>query len=216
MINLDEVRSRALPSPDRGTDAPAPGSPTADPVRASWLLCLLVAIDLAGALAVWEPVIAGGRGGPWLARLAPAAPLAITISLVVSLVNRAQRLYLARVCTVRSAEMSGLTRTSVVAGAAAVWLSGPLHQSVDVVAAVIGGAATLAVLIALRTGYARWLRSARANGRFTRAVCVLGTSDEAHDLVQLFAEQPELGYRVVGVIGDQHEWASRASDVPVI
>ncbi len=44
---------------------------------------------------------------------------------------------------------------------------------------------------------------------------MLGTNDEAVALVELLANQPELGYRVVGVIGDRDEWMATPT-LPVV
>jgi exopolysaccharide biosynthesis polyprenyl glycosylphosphotransferase len=181
------------------------------------LLPLLVATDAVGALAVWEIVVVSGHvGDSWVARLAPSAPLALTLTIIAIITNRVQKLYLARACSVRSAEITGLARTSFVCAIAALGLSRPLGQSVPTSTAIVGAVVALVTAAALRGVYSRWLRNARLSGRFTREVCVIGTNEEANDLVHLFDEQPELGYRVVGVIGSRREWVRRDSEVPVI
>jgi hypothetical protein len=47
-----------------------------------------------------------------------------------------------------------------------------------------------------------WLTTARRNGSFVRDVLVVGTNAEAAELVNLFADHNELGFRVAGVLGD--------------
>jgi exopolysaccharide biosynthesis polyprenyl glycosylphosphotransferase len=45
---------------------------------------------------------------------------------------------------------------------------------------------------------------------------VIGSDDEAEDLVHLLADHPELGYRVTAVVGEPAEWEGRASSVPFV
>jgi exopolysaccharide biosynthesis polyprenyl glycosylphosphotransferase len=54
------------------------------------------------------------------------------------------------------------------------------------------------------------------DGRFTRSVMLVGTGDEAYELHKMLADEPELGYRVVGVVGRAHEVAERHFSVPYL
>jgi exopolysaccharide biosynthesis polyprenyl glycosylphosphotransferase len=64
--------------------------------------------------------------------------------------------------------------------------------------------------------YASWLRLARSKGHFVRPICVVGTNDEAEELVHLLRDHPELGYQVRAVIGDPQEWAARIAETPAL
>ena len=62
-----------------------------------------------------------------------------------------------------------------------------------------------------------------ATGRYVRDVLVIGTNAEAADLVSLFSDHTELGFRVAGVLGDRDEaivhdlgklWSGSPADAP--
>jgi exopolysaccharide biosynthesis polyprenyl glycosylphosphotransferase len=177
---------------------------------------LLIGIDFAGALAIWTAVLVGGGHGAWPVRLGRSVLLALALALATVGLNAVQRLYLARVCAVRSVEVGGLARTGVVCGVAAAWLGGIFHDAPAPPDAVTAALGTFLALAMLRGVYAAWLRACRARDRFVRRVCILGTNDEAAALVELLETQPELGYRVVGVIGDREEWQPSHLGVPVV
>jgi exopolysaccharide biosynthesis polyprenyl glycosylphosphotransferase len=160
--------------------------------------------------------LVGGGGGLSAARLGRSAVLALALATLTSTLNAVQRLYRARVCAVRSVEIGGLARTAIVCGVTAAWLGGMLHDAPYPPDAVAGALGTFLALVMLRGVYAAWLRGCRARHKFVRKVCVLGTNDEASALVELLDTQPELGYRVVGVIGDPDEWQLVHLDVAVI
>jgi exopolysaccharide biosynthesis polyprenyl glycosylphosphotransferase len=181
-----------------------------------WLRWLLIAIDFAGALAAWGVVLFAGGPDTWTVRLSRSAPLALSLALATVAINGVQRLYLARVCAVRSVETGRLARTCLVCGVAAAWIGGVLRDRPTPAEAVVGALGSFTILAALRGVYAAWLRGCRARDRFVRKVCVLGTNNEAAALVELLESQPELGYRVVGVIGERDEWQPTHLGVPVV
>jgi exopolysaccharide biosynthesis polyprenyl glycosylphosphotransferase len=45
---------------------------------------------------------------------------------------------------------------------------------------------------------------------------VIGSDDEAEELVHLLGDHPELGYRLTAVVGDPAEWGSRVPTVPFV
>jgi exopolysaccharide biosynthesis polyprenyl glycosylphosphotransferase len=181
--------------------------------RLRWLL---IGGDFAGAFATWLCVVVAGGTGGVPTRLARAVPLALALGLLILALNGAQRLYLARVCAIRSVEMGRLARTCILSGIAASGLGRVMHYAPSPTEAAVGAVATFSIVALLRGAYAGWLRGCRARGRFVRKICILGTNEEAIALVDLLETQPELGYRVVGVIGDRHEWMTTISDVPVV
>ena len=52
-----------------------------------------------------------------------------------------------------------------------------------------------------RALYTTWLKWARAQGRYCRPVLIVGSNEQAHELYRLLDNHPEIGFRVVGVVG---------------
>ncbi|MEQ1788519.1 MAG: hypothetical protein ABL966_15810, partial [Acidimicrobiales bacterium] len=120
-----------------------------------------------------------------------------------------QRLYLARVATMRTVEQAGLARACAVLMAAAVTVD--LLRDVDVHPGRIaaGGALTFVCLSAARTSYRGWLKAARRSGRFTRPVLIVGIDEQTAEVCAVMTDHPELGFEPVGVLG-AHEDAQAA------
>jgi exopolysaccharide biosynthesis polyprenyl glycosylphosphotransferase len=173
-------------------------------------------VDLSGAFLTWTCVLLAGGHGSWLARIADAAPLAGGVALLVVVLNGAQRLYLARVCAIRSVEVGHLARTCIASAVGAIWFGDVLGHRPSSAEVSVAALSALLVITGFRGVYAGWLRSCRAQGRFARQVCVLGSNDEAFALVELLETQPELGYRVVAVIGDVPDCSSGRLGVPAV
>ena len=88
--------------------------------------------------------------------------------------------------------------------------SGGLAGSVSVAPAApaVEGALGAAVLmIVLRWRFRRWLKSKRADGYFLQTVVLVGTNEDAAAMWQMLSDEPELGYRVGGVVGKQAQVA---------
>jgi exopolysaccharide biosynthesis polyprenyl glycosylphosphotransferase len=68
---------------------------------------------------------------------------------------------------------------------------------------ILVSAACIFLLLNVERGiFAIWVRTHRAQGRYARPVVIIGSNDEARELNHLLSTEPELGYQVVGVIGD--------------
>jgi exopolysaccharide biosynthesis polyprenyl glycosylphosphotransferase len=109
-------------------------------------------------------------------------------------------LYLSRVSAVRSVEVARVMGSCLVgAGAYALaqWLAGSLSPLNPVFGAVL---ATTLILL-LRWRFARWLKAKRLTGQYLRPVILVGTNQDASALWSMLNEEPELGYRIVAVIG---------------
>jgi exopolysaccharide biosynthesis polyprenyl glycosylphosphotransferase len=130
------------------------------------------------------------------------------------LVLAAQKLYRAHVCQIRAVEVAGVARAAVLCAGAAVAVYQATGAGPNITASVLGATCAFLAITGLRGAYAGQLRARRARGELNRPVCILGVNDEAEGLVNLFQDQPELGYRVVGVLGDPAEWAARG--IPVV
>lgn len=141
-----------------------------------------------------------------------AAASALTIATLLALGS--QRLYLSRVCSIRSVEIAGLARATATVGVLALLLPRFLPLDVALPSAALGAALAFVLLNVVRSGYRHWLQRARRAGRFVRRVVIVGTNAEGYDLVRLLGHHPELGYRVTGVVGDASDYERLGFDVP--
>ncbi len=118
-----------------------------------------------------------------------------------------QRLYLARVCAVRSVELALLGRVafrSGLVGGIAMW---QIEGRIQIAATLVGMTLTFLALAILRSAYRSILMRERREGRFLRPVVVVGTDEIGIELVEHIGRNPAFGYRVVGVLGDAEQYA---------
>ena len=177
---------------------------------------LLIGLDFCASFLAWVAVLAFAGHHAWHARFTGTIPAAAALSLVTIVLLAAHRLYRARVCAVRSVELSGIARSAALCAGAALWLTHVEHAGPSLVILTVGAACSAIALMCSRVGYSNWLRTCRVRGLFCRPVCVLGTNEEARMLVDLVQGQPELGYRVVAVLGDTTEWELRGRRIPAV
>src|SRR4051794_36834632 len=171
------------------------------------LRAILVAADGAAIALAWTLTLVPWpySGRPEIVSLGAAGALTV-IGLWILHING---LYLARNATMRTMEMARIGRSVLTLGVVA-WAGSRLlhvrlgsgHLNGEV---TVGTLATLAFLLVSRSTYRAWLTTARRNGSFVRDVLVVGTNGEAAELVNLFADHNELGFRVAGVLGDRDE-----------
>lgn len=180
-----------------------------------YLRGVLVTTDGVVACVTWLVVLMSVKAGDSEWAVTRALPFSVSMAALTVALISSQRLYQARVCALRSAEVSRLSRVAVIVGLTAFAL-GRYHHILSPWVVAISAAATFLALVGARSVYAGWLRLARFNGYFARHVCVVGTNDEAEDLVNLLGDHPELGYRVTAVIGDPEQWGARVPDLPAI
>jgi exopolysaccharide biosynthesis polyprenyl glycosylphosphotransferase len=204
---------------DEITDAPNLVSEVKEAPKGSrrlrWLLVFhdLLALSLAWPLATFltggqqtEGFFSRSRGG--------FLPIVVTITWALIASNK---LYRSRVCSVRSVETAALIRACVLAGVAA-FLVAPRVQADDLRlrTLVVGQFFAFMFVLLGRTTYRSLLRRARRDGRFVRPVVLIGTGDEAYELLRLMVDEPELGYSVVGLIGDPDGNDGRSFSVPYL
>lgn len=185
--------------------APAGGSrPSGIPLRR-----LLVAFDVTSfvagwSLAVWLPWAALGRAegagtrGPVLVMVAVGSGLAAMA---------AQRLYRARVCSVRAVEIARSGRAALASAAIVLILSESAGWELPMRRAAFGAAVSFLLVSTLRGVYSCMLRERRARGLHARPIVLVGTNDESRELAELVETHPEFGYLVVGIVGDEREYA---------
>jgi len=181
---------------------------TAPVPRRSRLRLALVALDAVAAMGAWSAALAtvGGfatEGGGHRTPVLLSTALLLTLVTISTLAS--QRLYLARVCAIRSVEIVRLGRTAAAAGVAALVLPRVLPIEIGTTTVAAGTAATFLLLLLVRGLYRHYLQMGRRNGRYLRSMVIVGSNEEAYDLYKLLKDHPELGFRAVGIVGDRED-----------
>jgi exopolysaccharide biosynthesis polyprenyl glycosylphosphotransferase len=161
----------------------------------------LVALDAVAVAVAWLAglVAADGRGfadGPVLVSVG-------VVTVVTLLAAASQRLYLARVSSVRAYEVVRLGRIAFVSVVAALVVSALQVHDPQPAGFVVGGLLTFALLTVFRGRFRHWLEVRRERGGFVRPVLVVASGEDATNLVTLLHDHPEMGFRPCGVVGDR-------------
>jgi exopolysaccharide biosynthesis polyprenyl glycosylphosphotransferase len=177
---------------------------------------ILVFLDAASVAVAWTValLVPDGLDRPGMVRF-PNMAVAILLATAASVILIAsQRLYLARVCSVRAVETVRLGRAAALT--ALLLQAGERRLGIHVswMEVVSGAVLSFALLGACRDAYRAWLKAHRRAGRHSRQMVVIGANEEAYDLYQLVGQHPELGFRVCGIIGNPSEVTERGYDVP--
>ena len=140
-------------------------------------------------------------------RLRPDHSAAVWLAAAVStlVVLQMAHLYRSWVCAEFARQAGWIIAATAVGGfvlAAAGWLSGDL-RSAPVAPAAEGTVVATVLIIILRWRFGRWLKSKRADGHFLQTVLLVGINEDAAAIWQMLSDEPELGYRVGGVVGKQ-------------
>ena len=161
--------------------------------------------DLAAIALAW--------GLPMLfqSQLRPDQSVAVWLAAAVSTLAVIQRaaLYWSWVCSEFSRQAVRIIGATAVGGlvlAASGWLAGSVAAA-PVAPAALGAIGAAALMIVLRWRYRRWLKSKRADGHFLQTVVLVGTNEDAAAMWQMLSDEPELGYRVGGVVGKEAQEA---------
>jgi exopolysaccharide biosynthesis polyprenyl glycosylphosphotransferase len=138
-------------------------------------------------------------------QLRPDQTGAVWLAAVVStlVVIQMAGLYRSWVCTEFSRQAARIVAATAAGGSALTvsgWLAGSV-SAIPAAPAVEGAACVAALIIVLRWRYFRWLKSKRANGYFQQTVVLVGTNEDAAAIWRMLSDEPELGYRVGGVVG---------------
>jgi len=165
---------------------------------------LLVGLDTAAAAVGWTAasLLTGGLRFQGPAKAAVEAGVLALLTLGTVLALASQRLYLARICTVRAVEIARLWRASIITSVGALLLPRLFPVVLESETALAGLGLTFVLLLSIRGIYRHWLAAGRRNGRFLRQVVVVGTNDEGANLCRLIRDHPEVGCRLAGVVGD--------------
>jgi exopolysaccharide biosynthesis polyprenyl glycosylphosphotransferase len=168
----------------------------------------LFVIDLIGAVFCWA----------WLgyvltdAKTVPGRVLPGIAGAAATLIAmRATGLYRSRLCVRRADELWRIFAANLWGAVAFVIVEWQLAMPGTEFLAC--GAACIALVGASRWQYGRWLRARRARGQYLRDVILVGANDDAAQLRTMLRSEPELGYSVAAVVGNNHDdpaW----SDIP--
>ena len=164
----------------------------------------------------------------FLSRLRPDQSVAVWLAAAVSTLAVIQRagLYRSWVCSEFSRQAARIIVATAVGGVVLTvcgWLAGSV-LAVPAVPAVVGAVGAAALMIVLRWRYRRWLKSERADGQYLQTVVLVGTNEDAAAMWQMLSDEPELGYRVGGVVGREAQEArwqglprrSALADLPLL
>jgi exopolysaccharide biosynthesis polyprenyl glycosylphosphotransferase len=202
-FRLDEALIMTSLSPGEGT-AVADLSPAAG----AWmnrsersLRRQLFAGDLTAVVLAWGPTML------FQSQLRPDRSVAAVLAACIStlIVIKLLSLYQSWVCSEFSRQAARIIMATAVGGCVLVasgWLGGSIH-ALPVAPAIEGAAAAAALMIVLRWRFRRWLKSKRADGYFLQTVVLVGTNEDTTAMWQMLSDEPELGYRVGGVVGKE-------------
>jgi exopolysaccharide biosynthesis polyprenyl glycosylphosphotransferase len=112
-------------------------------------------------------------------------------------------LYRARVCSLRAVECEHVAKGCIVIGLGGIVIQLTVTHRVRTTEIVLASVIALVFVLVLRSGYRTWVTNQRRDGRYLRSVVLVGTGSEGATIAQLLKDHPELGYKIVGVLGDQ-------------
>ena len=177
--------------------------PISVPRGSRFLRSLLVALDATSVLTAWVTTTAIW---PRNNRTLLASGLLIMTLVVVQVgVFNALGLYRARVCSLRVVEYARIARGCLLLAFAALAVAAFERAIVTPGEVARWICATFVLLVITRSGYRAWLTDSRRAGRYQRPILVVGTGHEASQMTALLATHPELGYRIVGIVGSTPE-----------
>lgn len=189
--------------------APVGGTQSFANRRLRWTLVGSDAIGLASGWLVACSVGLNFAGPSWQLALFGMLLCAITLGIFFT-----SRLYLSRMCSVRALETAAILRACLLGGVAAWMVAGRFGITiVRARAVVLGEIVAVGFVVLGRAVYRKALKSHRGAGRLSRKVVLIGGGEEVYELHNLLSSEPELGYSVVGVIGDRQEMSRWADDL---
>ena len=112
-------------------------------------------------------------------------------------------LYRTKVSMVPSAERARILIVGICSGAVA----GVIYRSFDdrfsFTYAIAFGSIFFIFDSVFRSLFRHWLRIQRSNGRYHREILLVGTNSDASAMYELLRTHPEVGFTIVGVVGDK-------------
>ena len=212
-----DVTERETPDNSGPFQGGSTAVPEVGPKRRRNLLKLVLrSLDLFGLVAGWwlayEILARMGVAKYW--DRGPLTVLGVTGIATALVVMATKRLWLARVCSVRSAELEGLGQAALLSALFVLAVGQVVDYDAPDRYALLGALNSFVLLMTLRSAYGGFLRHARRNGRFARPLVVVGANEQSRDLTALIRRHPEAGYDIVGVCGPREaaDWSDL--DVP--
>jgi exopolysaccharide biosynthesis polyprenyl glycosylphosphotransferase len=163
----------------------------------------LFAGDLAAVAVAW------GLTMFFQSKLKPDKSIAVSLAAIVAVLIAIKLLGLYRswVYSEFSRQAARIIVAAVAGGVVLVaggWLAGSLVAT-PFAPAFEGAAGAAVLMIAARWRFRRWLKDMRAQQHFLQTVILVGTNEDASAVWQMFRDEPELGYKVGGVVGKDAE-----------
>jgi exopolysaccharide biosynthesis polyprenyl glycosylphosphotransferase len=162
----------------------------------------LVVGDVLALLVTWLPLALLTMDDSDGRRLIAAA--AAMVSTLIAMQQAG--LYRSHVCALHSRQSArAVISAAIGAGvfAACEGLTGRVTPGVPLAGAIISAV----LILGLRWRFSRWLKARRSSGQYLRRVLLVGTTDDAVALWDMLAGEPELGYQIVGVVGEARHQA---------
>lgn len=121
----------------------------------------------------------------------------------------AQRLYRARSCAVWATEVRRVGRAAAAGVGAGAVLAFALSAPHAAFVLVVTLPTLVLSLVVGRAGYRAWLAGRRRAGHHSRGLVLVGADEDALVLQDVLREQPELGFRITGLVSEpaQAVWA---------
>ncbi len=195
--NRNGLSHAASPPLDIVPGTPADGAKAIGAASGLSLSYHLALSDTVALILAWVPLTLLA-GGPDRGRHILGAAAAVLSSLAAM---QMAGLYRSRVCGLSSRDMVRILFAALVGGLVFVacdWLAGAGATGIG-----LAGTAISAVLIlTFRWRFGRWLKGRHSMGRHLRPAILVGTNEDAAAVWKMLTDEPELGYSVVGVVGE--------------
>ncbi|MFN8015313.1 MAG: sugar transferase [Acidimicrobiia bacterium] len=121
-------------------------------------------------------------------------------------------LYRTRISHRASAERFRILGVSIIAGALAGVIQSVWSSKYSVLFSITAGVSFFIFDTFLRSLFRQWLRIQRSRGRYQREILLVGTNSDAQAMYDLLRTHPEVGFTIVGVVGDKDE-ANKFDDI---
>jgi exopolysaccharide biosynthesis polyprenyl glycosylphosphotransferase len=141
------------------------------------------------------------------------ALMLVALNIVVFSLNR---LYLARTSSLRAIETATLLRAVLIATVIALAVRPNVLPEMRVRRAVLTQILVFLGVMIGRHVYRLMLKRSRRHGRFMRPVVLVGAGDEAFELLKILRDEPELGFDVRGIVGQEDAVARLGFEIPYL